>query len=54
MDIRIIKVIIDVFNHYGDTIRFDYERFEEALNDEANDLLDECYLIVLGIENGSF
>ncbi len=54
MDIRIIKVIIDVFNHYGDTIRFDYERFEEALNDEANDLLDECYLIVLGMKMSLF
>ena len=34
MNIRIIQVILDVFDHYGENIRFEEERFEEALNDE--------------------
>lgn len=54
MDIRIIKNVLDVFHHYGDMIRFDYDRFEEALNDEAMDLPDECYLVVLGMKMGVF
>lgn len=54
MDIRIIENVLDVFDHYGDMIRFDYDRFEEALNDEAMDLPDECYLIVLGMKMGIF
>ncbi|MFR6098748.1 tetratricopeptide repeat protein [Longibaculum muris] len=54
MDIRIIQSVLDVFEHYGDTIRFDFDRFEEAMNDEAPDLLDECYLVVLGMKLGVF
>lgn len=54
MDIRIIQDILAVFDHYGDTIRFDVDRFEEALNDQAPDLMDECYLIVLGVKTGLF
>ncbi len=54
MNIRIIEDVIEVFHQYGDTIRFDYERFEEALNDQAPDLLDECYLVVLGMKIGIF
>ena len=54
MDIEIIKVVLDIFDEYGETIRFDKERFEEALNDEAPQLLDECYLVVLGFQSGVF
>ena len=35
MNIRIIQVILDVFDHYGENIRFEEERFEEALNDDS-------------------
>lgn len=54
MDIKIIRSVLDVFEHYGDHIRFDIERFEEAINDEAPDCVDECYLIVLGMKLGVF
>lgn len=54
MNIRIIQAVLDVFNHYGDHIRFDIDRFEEALNDEATELIDECYLVVLGIKTSVF
>lgn len=54
MDIRIIQVILDIFDHYGESIRYDYERFENALNDEAPDLMEECYLVALGFKTGIF
>lgn len=54
MDIRIVQIVLDVFDHYGEAIRFDVERFEEALNDEAPELMDECYLVSLGIKSGVF
>ncbi|MEG0367149.1 MAG: tetratricopeptide repeat protein, partial [Coprobacillus sp.] len=54
MDIRIVNVVLDVFDEYGETIRFDLHRFEEAINDEARDLLDECYLVMLGFKYGIF
>ena len=54
MNIQIIEKVIDVFNQYGDTIRFDIERFEEVLNDLAFDMMDECYLVVLGMKLGVF
>lgn len=54
MDIRIIQTVLDVFDHYGEPIRFDKERFEEALNDEAPELCDECYLVVRGMGLGIY
>lgn len=54
MDIRIIQVVLDIFDHYGEMIRFEHERFENALNDEAPDLMDECYLVALGFKIGVF
>ncbi len=30
------------------------ERFEEALNDEAPDLLDECFWIIRGFQTGIY
>ena len=54
MNIQIIEKVIDVFNQYGDTIRFDIERFEEVLNDLAFDMMDECYLVILGMKLGVF
>lgn len=54
MNIRIIQVILDVFDHYGENIRFEEERFEEALNDEALDLLDECFWIIRGFQTGIY
>lgn len=54
MDIKIIRSVLDVFEHYGDYIRFDIDRFEEAINDEAPDCVNECYLIVLGMKLGVF
>lgn len=54
MDIRIIQTVLDVFDHYGEPIRFDKERFEEALNDEAPDLCDECYLIIKAMGLGVY
>lgn len=54
MNIKIIQAVLDVFDYYGETIRLDIERFENALNDEAPDLMNECYLIVQGIKSGIF
>lgn len=54
MNIQIIEKVIDVFNRYGDGLRFQIERFEEVLNDEAPDMMDECYLVVLGMKMGVF
>lgn len=54
MNIRIIQAVLDVFDHYGEMIRFDQERFENALNDEVPDLIEERYLIVLGMTLGVF
>lgn len=54
MNIRIIQTVLDVFDYYGESIRFDLERFEEAINDAAPDLIDECYLITLGMKTGIF
>ena len=54
MDVGIIQIVFDVFDQYGDIIRFDIERFEEALNDEAPNLMNECYLVVLGVKTGLF
>lgn len=54
MNIQIIEKVIDVFNRYGDGLRFQIERFEEVLNDEAPDMMDECYLVVLGMKLGVF
>ena len=54
MDIRIIQSVLDVFENYGEAIRFDKDRFEEALNDEAPDLCDECYLVVRGMGLGIY
>lgn len=54
MNIYIIQAVLDVFDHYGDQIRFDIERFEEALNDQAPQLVDECYLVVLGMKIGVY
>lgn len=54
MNIRIIEVILDVFDHYGEHIRYEEERLEEALNDEAPDLLDECYWIMCGFKTGIY
>lgn len=50
MDISIIQSVLNVFTQYGENIRLDIEKFENALNDEAPQLLDECYLIVQGIK----
>lgn len=50
MDIHIVQVVIDVFEYYGETIRFDYERLAEALSEEAPHLVDEAYLIVEGMK----
>ena len=52
MNIKIIQKILDVCEYYGQNITMDIERFEEALNDEAPDLLDECYLVVQGLKLG--
>ena len=54
MDIRIIQTVLDVFDNYGESIRFDKERFENALNDEAPYLCDECYLVVRGMGLGIY
>ncbi|UTY39852.1 sel1 repeat family protein [Allocoprobacillus halotolerans] len=54
MNIQIIEKVVDVFNHYGDVLRFQIERFEEVLNDAAFDMMDECYLVVLGMKLGVF
>lgn len=54
MDIEIIQVVLNVFDHYGEGIRFDIERFEQVLNDEAPHLIDECYLVVLGMKHSVF
>lgn len=54
MNIRIIEKVIDVFNRYGDALRFQIERFEEVLNDAAFNMMDECYLVVLGMKLGVF
>lgn len=54
MNIQIIEKVIDVFNRYGDGLRFQIERFEEVLNDEAPDMMDECYVVVLGMKLGVF
>lgn len=54
MNIKIIQTVLDVFDYYGETIRLDIERFENALNDEAPDLMNECYLVVQGIKSGIF
>lgn len=54
MNIRIIDAVLDIFDHYGEHIRFDIERFENALNDENPDLLDECFLVVDGMKKGIF
>ncbi|MCD7949473.1 MAG: sel1 repeat family protein [Erysipelotrichaceae bacterium] len=54
LDIDIVKAVMNVMDEYGDRIRYDYDRFEEALNDEAPQLMDECYLVVLGIKAGIF
>ena len=50
MDISIIQSVLNVFTQYGESIRLDIEKFENALNDEAPQLLDECYLVVQGIK----
>jgi len=54
MDIRIVDAVFNVFKRYGEHIRFDIERFEEILNDHAPYLMDESYLIVLGMKIGLF
>lgn len=54
MDICIIKHVIDIFDRYGETLRFDEERFEEVLNETALHLMDECYLVVKGMKWGIF
>ena len=54
MDIDIIDAVIDVFDYYGENIRFDYERFAEALSEEAPYLVDEAYLIVEGMKMYAF
>ncbi|MCD7893000.1 MAG: sel1 repeat family protein [Erysipelotrichaceae bacterium] len=54
LDIDIVKAVMNVMDEYGDGIRYDYDRFEEALNDEATSLMDECYLVVLGMKAGIF
>lgn len=50
MNIAIIQSVLNVFTQYGENIRLDIEKFENALNDEAPQLLDECYLVVQGIK----
>ncbi|MCD8029191.1 MAG: sel1 repeat family protein [Erysipelotrichaceae bacterium] len=54
LDIDIVKAVMNVMDEYGDGIRYDYDRFEEALNDEAPQLMGECYLVVLGMKSGIF
>lgn len=54
MNIKIIQTLLDVFRYYGESIRLDLERFENALNDEAPDLVDERYLVVQGLQSGIF
>ena len=47
---EIIKRPRGTIDYYGENIRFDIDRFEQALNDEAPDLIDECYLVVFRYE----
>lgn len=54
MDIKIIDIVYKVLNTYGETIRFNTERFENALNDEVNDLVDERYLVVQAMRWGYY
>ncbi len=54
MNIKIIQTLLDVFQYYGETIHLDIERFENALNDEAPQLIDECFLVVQGFRSGVF
>ena len=54
MDIGIIQTVLDVIKEYGLNIRFDIERFENALNDMAPAMIDERFLIVCGLKIGLF
>lgn len=54
MNIEIIEKVIDVFNQYGDSLRFQIDHFEEVLNDAAPSMMNECYLVVLGMKLGVF
>ncbi len=54
MDIEIIQAVLDVFYQNGESIRYDIERFEEVLNDKVPYLIDECYLIVLGMKTSVY
>lgn len=54
MNIRIIQTVLDVFDKYGESIRFDKDKFENALNDESPELCDECYLVVRGMGLGIY
>ncbi len=51
---EIINVVLHVYDYYGETIRFDIERLEEALNDENHYLLEECYLFVQAMKLGLY
>lgn len=52
MNIGIIQAVLDVFEEYGSRIRFDVDRFENALNDMAPSMMDECFLVVSGLKIG--
>jgi FOG: TPR repeat, SEL1 subfamily len=51
MNIQVLQVVLDVLEHYGDQIIFDIERFEEALSEETDEYIDECYLVVLAVKS---
>lgn len=51
---NIIKSVLNIYDHYGETIRFNIERFEEVLNDENHNLMEECYLFIQSLRLGLY
>jgi TPR repeat protein len=50
----ILKSALHVLDYYGESIRFDIERLEEALSEENHYLLDESYLFVQAMKLGLY
>ncbi len=50
----LINSVLHVLDYYGESIRFDMDRLEEALSDENNHLLDESYLFVQSMKLGLY
>ena len=51
---KILKSILHVLDYYGESIRFDIDRLEEALSDENQYLVEESYLFVQAMRLGLY